>query len=302
MKHISRIIPTLFAICLLGGCISSRQARSNAVLAPLKPDMSPEQVIVWPAIPVVRLQDGQQDTLHAQFGDAEPAVRSFLQSCMTDHDAFQNALTQNTQPAKPDFSRHLSGLMKAILIPTLSPQNKKNLDELMLMHNLCCQMNDVFFLLAKPHESTEALQKALKAATALKNLLDASSIMNIPPVMQRATIDGDVLGTEWTALFNGMTPLSPVPDEWMFAAEGTEKTTPCLYGHLYPSIPAATVQSEGKPMTLSVQTDRYENLWKKEDLSLLKKASQVFLHKVGERCEKTIKTQCMVKRSCGVVC
>ncbi|MBO4526316.1 MAG: hypothetical protein J5743_01730 [Victivallales bacterium] len=254
MKHISRIIPTLFAIYLLGGCISSRQARSNAVLAPLKPDMSPEQVIVWPAIPVVRLQDGQQDTLHEQFGDAEPAVRSFLRSCMTDHDACQNALRQNTQPAKPDFFRHLSGLMKAILIPTLSLQNKKNLDELMLMHNLCCQMNDVFFLLAKPYESTEALQKALKAATALKNLLDASPIMNIPPIMRRAAIDGDVLGTEWTALFDGVTPLSPVPDEWMLAAEETEKTTSCCYGHLYPSVPAATVQPEDKPITLSVQT------------------------------------------------
>ncbi len=246
MKRIPRIIPTLFAVCLLGGCISSRQAGSNATLAPLKPDMLPEQAVAWPAIPVVRLQDGQTDILREQFGDAEPAVRIFLRNCMADYDACQDVLKQNTQTDRPDFTRHLSGLMKTMLIPTLSPQNKKNLDELLLMHNLCCQMNDVFFLLAKPHESTDALQKALQAVASLKNLLDASPRMKIPPIMQRATMDGDVLGIEWTTLFDGVTPLSPVPDEWTAATEGTEKTTPCFYGRFYPT--------ENKPLTLSVQT------------------------------------------------
>ena len=193
MKHILRIFTTLFAVCLLGGCISSRRAGSQGALAPLKPDMPAEQAIAWPAIPVVRLHDGQTDDLHERFGDAEPAVRTFLRNCLADYDACQNAFTQDTKTATPDFTRHLSGLMKTLLIPTLSPQNKKNLDELLLMHNLCCQMNDVFFLLAKPHESTDDLQKALKAATSLKNLLAASPKMNIPPIMQRATDDGDVL-------------------------------------------------------------------------------------------------------------
>ena len=255
MKHISRIIPTLLAICLLGGCISSRRDGSNATLAPLKPDMPAEQTIAWPAIPVVRLQDGQIEDLHERFGDAEPAVRAFLRNCLADYDACQNAFTQDTKNDRPDFTRHLSGLMKTLLIPTLSPQNKKNLDELLLMHNLCCQMDDIFFLLAKPHESIDALQKALKAATALKNLLATSPKMNIPPIMQRATDDGDVLGIEWITLFDGVTPLSPVPDEWTIATEETDKTILCRYGSLYPTVSAIEKPPEDKLMTLSVQTD-----------------------------------------------
>ena len=255
MKHILRIFTTLFAVCLLGGCISSRRAGSQGALAPLKPDMPAEQAIAWPAIPVVRLHDGQADDLHERFGDAEPAVRTFLRNCLADYDACQNAFTQDTKTATPDFTRHLSGLMKTLLIPTLSPQNKKNLDELLLMHNLCCQMNDVFFLLAKPHESTDDLQKALKAATSLKNLLAASPKMNIPPIMQRATEDGDVLGTEWMALFEGVIPLSPLPDEWAAAAEETDKTIPCRYGSLYPTVSAMEKPPEDKLMTLSVQTE-----------------------------------------------
>ena len=255
MKHISRIFTTLFAVCLLGGCISSRRGGSQAALAPLKTDMPAEQVIAWPAIPVVSLQDGQTDDLHERFGDAEPAVRIFLRNCLADYDACQNAFTQDAKTATPDFTRHLSGLMKTLLIPTLSPQNKKNLDELLLMHNLCCQMNDIFFLLAKPHESIDDLQKALKAATALRKLLAASPIMNIPPIMQRATDDGDVLGTEWMTLFDGVTPLSPVPDEWTTTTEEPDKTIPCRYGSFYPTVSAIEKPPESKLMTLSVQTE-----------------------------------------------
>lgn len=246
MKHIFHVISALIAVCLLGGCVSSRRTGSNA-LAPLKTDTPAEQVIAWPAIPVVRLQDGQPDNLHEQFGDAEPAVRAFLQDCMADYDTTQKAFSQNAKGAMPDFTRHLPGLMKAILIPTLSPQNKKNLDELLLMHNLCCQMNDVFFLLAKPHESTTALQNAIKTATSLRNLQAVSPKMTIPPIMQRAKDDGDVLGAEWLVLLDNVTPLSPVPDEWTTVAEGSDKTIPCRYGCFYPL--------EDKPITLSVQTE-----------------------------------------------
>ena len=246
MKHILHVISTLTAVCLLGGCVSSRRTGSN-VLAPLKIDTPAEQAVAWPAIPVVRLPDGQPDTLHDQFGDAEPAVRTFLLDCMADYDACKNALSQNVKADRPDFTRHLPSLMKALLIPTLSPQNKKNLDELLLMHNLCCQMNNVFFLLAKPHESTTALQNAIKAATNLRNLQAVTPKMAIPPIMQRAKDDGDVLGAEWLVLLDNVTPLSPVPDEWTVAVEGSEKTTPCHYGRLYPS--------EDKPLTLSVKTE-----------------------------------------------
>lgn len=246
MKHIFYVISTLIAVCLLGGCVSSRRIESNT-LAPLKMDTPAEQAVAWPAIPVVRLQDGQTDTLHDQFGDAEPAVRAFLQACMADYDACQKALKQNTKANRPDFTRHLPSIMKALVIPTLSPQNKKNLDELLLMHNLCCQMNDVFFLLAKPHESTTALQNAIKAATNLRNLQAVSPKLTIPPIMQRAKDDGDVLGAEWLVLLDNVTPLSPVPDEWTATAEGSEKTTTCRYGSPYPT--------EDKPLTLSVQTE-----------------------------------------------
>ncbi len=247
MKNFLHILPILIAVCFFNGCISSRQGGSNAVLAPLKPNTPAKHVVAWPAIPVVRLSDGQPDTLRDQFADAEPAVRAFLQDCMSDYDACQKALSQNAKTDRPDFTRHLSKLMKATLIPTLSPQNKKNLDELLLMHNLCCQMNNVFFLLAKPHESTTALQNAIKAATSLRNFQATNPQMVIPPIMQQAKDAGDVLGAEWLVLFENVTPLSPVPDEWTVAVEETEKTIPCRYGRLYPS--------EDKPMTLSVQTE-----------------------------------------------
>lgn len=255
MKHIPHIIFTLSAVCLLCGCISSRQSRPGAAtLAPLKPDTAAEQVIAWPVISVVRLQDGQQDNLHEQFGDAEPAVRVFLQACMTDYDAYQNALKHDAKADKPDFAKHFPNLLKNASLSTLSPLHKKNLDELMLMHNLCCQMNDIFFLLAEPRKTTDDLQKAIKAATSLQKLLASSPKMTIPSVLQRAAGDGDVLGVEWLKLFDGMTPLSPISDEWTIATEKTEKPLPCRYGRLFPTDPAALKATEGDLLTLSIQT------------------------------------------------
>jgi len=255
MKHIPHIIFTLSAVCILCGCISSRQSRPEAAtLAPLKPDTAAEQVIAWPVIPVVRLQDGQPDNLHEQFGDAEPAVRFFLQACMTDYEAYQNALKHDAKADKPDFAKHFPNLLKNASISTLSPLHKKNLDELMLMHNLCCQMNDIFFLLAEPRKTTDDLQKAIKAATSLQKLLASSPKMTIPSVLQRAADDGDVLGVEWLKLFDGMTPLSPISDEWTIATEKTEKPLPCRYGRLFPTDPAALKATEGDLLTLSIQT------------------------------------------------
>ncbi|MBR4418245.1 MAG: hypothetical protein IKS67_15805 [Victivallales bacterium] len=255
MKHIPHIIFTLSTVCILCGCISSRQPRpAAATLAPLKTDMVAGQVIAWPVIPVVRLQNGQTDDLHEQFGDAEPAVRVFLQACMADYDAYQNALKHDVKADKPDFARHFPNLLKNASIPTLSSIHKKNLDELMLMHNLCCQMNDIFFLLAEPRKTTDDLQKAIKAATSLQNLLASSPKLTIPSVMQRAADDGDVLGTEWLKLFNGMTPLSPVADEWTIATEKMEKPLPCRYGRLFPTDSAATKPTEDDMLTLSIQT------------------------------------------------
>ncbi|MCR5380485.1 MAG: hypothetical protein K6G44_05840 [Lentisphaeria bacterium] len=255
MKHIPHIIFTLSAVCLLCGCISSRQSRPGAAtLAPLKPDTAAEQVIAWPVIPVVRLQDGQQDNLHEQFGDAEPAVRVFLQACMTDYDAYQNALKHDAKADKPDFAKHFPNLLKNASLSTLSPLHKKNLDELMLIHNLCCQMNDIFFLLAEPRKTTDDLQKAIKAATSLQKLLASSPKMTIPSVLQRAAGDGDVLGVEWLKLFDGMTPLSPISDEWTIATEKTEKPLPCRYGRLFPTDTAALKATEGDLLTLSIQT------------------------------------------------
>lgn len=216
--------------------------------------MAAEQVIAWPVIPVVRLQEGQPDDLLEQFGDAEPAVRVFLQACMTDYDAYQNALKHNAKMDKPDFARHFPNLLKNASIATLSPLHKKNLDELMLMHNLCCKMNDIFFLLTEPLKSTDDLQNAIKAATGLQNLLASSPKMTIPSVMQRATDDGDVLGTEWLKLFDGMTPLSPMADEWTIATEKTEKPLPCRYGRLFPTDSATMKATEGDLLTLSILT------------------------------------------------
>ncbi|MBR5080432.1 MAG: hypothetical protein IKX30_16965 [Victivallales bacterium] len=255
MKHIPHIIFTLSAVCILCGCITSRQPRPEAAtLAPLKTDMAAEQVIAWPVIPVVRLQNGQTDDLHEQFGDAEPAVRVFLQACMVDYDAYQNALKHDKKADKPDFARHFPNLLKNASIQTLSPLHKKNLDELMLMHNLCCQMNDIFFLLAEPRKTTDDLQKAIKAATSLQNLLASSPKLTIPSVMQRAADDGDVLGTEWLKLFDGMMPLSPVADEWTIATEKMEKPLPCRYGRLFPTDSAASKPTEDDLLTLSIQT------------------------------------------------
>ena len=255
MKHIPHIIFTLSAVCLLCGCISSRQLRPEAAtLAPLKPDTAAEQVIAWPVIPVVRLQDGQPDNLHEQFGDAEPAVRVFLQACMTDYDAYQNALKHDAKADKPDFAKHFPNLLKNASLSTLSPLHKKNLDELMLMHNLCCQMNDIFFLLAEPRKTTDDLQKAIKAATSLQKLLASSPKMTIPSVLQRAAGDGDVLGVEWLKLFDGMTPLSPISDEWTIATEKMEKPLPCRYGRFFPTDSAALKATEGDLLTLSIQT------------------------------------------------
>lgn len=255
MKHIPHILVTLSAVCILCGCISSRQSRPEAAtLAPLKPDTASKQVIAWPVIPAVRLQDGQTNDLHEQFGDAEPAVRTFLQACMTDYDAYQNALNHDVKADKPDFAKHFPNLIKNASISTLSPLHKKNLDELMLMHNLCCQMNDIFFLLAEPCKTTDDLQKAIKAATSLQKLLASSPKMTIPPVMQRAADDGDVLGVEWLKLFDGMTPLSPISDEWTIATEKTEAPLPCRYGRPFPTASAALKPTEGDLLTLSIQT------------------------------------------------
>lgn len=224
------------------------------MLAPLKPDMAAEQVIAWPVVPAIRLQANQTDSLREQFGDAEPAVRSYLQACMSDYDARQNALRQNAKADKPDFARHFPNLLRAAAIQTLSPLHKKNLDELMLMHNLCCQMNEIFFLLAEPRKSASDLQKAIKAAESLQNLLAASPKMTIPPVMQRAADDGDVLGAEWLKLFDVTIPLSPVPDEWTIAAENTAEPLPCRYGWLFPTDSPALKATEGDQLTMSIQT------------------------------------------------
>ncbi len=226
------------------------------MLAPLKPNMTSEQIVAWPVIPVVRLQDGQSDDLHEQFGDAELAVRTFLHACMKDYNAYQKALRHDAKVNKPDFAKHFPNLIKNASIATLSPLHKKNLDELMLMHNLCCQMNDIFFMLAEPHKSTDDLQNAIKATISLHNLLATSPKMTIPPVMQRAADDGDVLGTEWLKLFDGMTPLSPVADEWTITTEKTEKPLPCRYGRSFPmdSTALKPTETESDLLTLSIQT------------------------------------------------
>ena len=220
----------------------------------MKPDMASEQVIAWPVIPVIRLQDGHQDDLHERFGDAEPAVRTFLQACMADYDAYQNAFKHDEKVDKPDFTKHFPNLIRNASIPTLSPSHKKNLDELMLMHNLCCQMNDIFFLLAEPCKTTDALQNAIKAATGLQNLLASSPKLTIPPIMQRAADDGDVLGVEWLKLFDKTTPLSPVPDEWTISTEKTDKPLPCRYGRFFSTDSATLKPTKGDLLTLSVQT------------------------------------------------
>ncbi len=224
------------------------------MLAPLKPNMTSEQIVAWPVIPVVRLQDGQSDDLHEQFGDAELAVRTFLHACMKDYNAYQKALRHDAKVNKPDFAKHFPNLIKNASISTLSPLHKKNLDELMLMHNLCCQMNDIFFLLAEPHKSTDDLQNAIKATISLHNLLATSPKMTIPPVMQRAADDGDVLGVEWLKLFDGITPLSPISDEWTIATEKMEKPLPCRYGRFFPTDSAALKATQGDLLTLSIQT------------------------------------------------
>jgi hypothetical protein len=255
MKHIPHVILILSAVCILCGCIATRRLQhKSAMLAPLKLDMPSGQVIAWPVVPIVHLQDNQPENLREQFGDAEPAVRSYLQGCMADYDAYQNAIRQNTQTDKPDFDKYFPNLIKTASIQTLSPLHKKNLDELLLMHSLCSQMNDVFFLLVEPHKTAKDLQNAIKAAQDLQSLLAASPKMTIPSIMQRAMEDGDVLGTEWLKLVDGTTPLSPVPDEWAITAENTANPIPCRYGRLYPTDSPALKPTEGDQLTLSVQT------------------------------------------------
>ena len=258
MKQLFAFIPAFFAVCLLGGCISSTRPMP-AVLAPLKPDTALQEITAWPVVPVVRLPNGEPYDLHGTFGDAAPVVRAYLHDCMADYEACQKSLMQDkkhTDPNRFEAQFHLlhAKLMKTVLTPALTPMNKASLDGLMLMHNVCDIVNSRFFRLAKPHASIKELQDAVDDANSLQEQLKSLPGMNVPAIMQRAMDDGDVLGAEWSKCFDGTTPLSSVPDEWTIAVEGTEQPVPCPYGYLFPTGPEALNPTKGKLLTLSVQT------------------------------------------------
>lgn len=252
MKTFTLSISCIFALFVASGCLSIRRAPSVS-LAPLKPDTPQERLVAWPVIPVVRQQDGQPYDLHEQFGDAAPAVRLYLTNCMKDFDAYQAAVKRNPKVPPPDFARHFPAIVKTAAIPSLSPVHKKNLDNLLLMHNLCCQMNNIFFLLATPFKNTNDLRQAMKAVGEFHDFIAASPQMTIPAAIQRAEDDGDVFGTEWLRLFDGMTPLSPIADNWTIAEE-EKKPIPCRYGSPFPTGQDALAATKGQILTLTIQT------------------------------------------------
>lgn len=253
MKFASAFIFTVFAVFLLNGCVSGRPPSNAKDFAPLSPDATPEQLIAWPLIPVVMQTDGQKIDLEEQFGYATPAVRAFLKANLDDFTRFRHESRRSSDAARPDLRRHLPDILAAATIQTLTPSHKKNLDRLFLMHNLCCQMNDVFFLLAAPHETTDALQKAIKAATDLQQFMASSPKFTIPAVTARLADDGDPLGTEWIRLFDGMTPLSAIPDEWTIASpQGV--ALPCKYGRSFPTGNDGLKAQKDDTLTLSIQT------------------------------------------------
>lgn len=252
MKTFTLFISSIFAIFVISGCLST-QRPSPASLAPLKADTPPEQIVAWPIIPVVKQQDGQPDNLLEQFGDAAPAVSLFLRNCMADFDAYQKAIKKNPKAPPPDFAKYFPALVQTTAIPTLSPQQKKNLDNLLLMHNLCNQMNSIFFMLTTPFKNTDGLQKALKTTANLHDFIAANPQMKIPHAIQRAEEDGDALGAEWLQLFDGMTPLSPIADEWTLSINGKE-TIPCRYGSPFPTGLDALAATKDQTLSLNVQT------------------------------------------------
>lgn len=240
-----------FVIFTLNGCISlQKTASTSGSLAPLTADTTPEQLIAWPIIPVVKANTAESASLKEQFGDAEPAVRKFLQDYLDDFNSYKKTAMHNPTTPRPDFGRHFPHILITAQIRTLTPQQKQNLDNLFLMHNLCCQMNDIFFTLTKPFASNDELLKAIDATNILHNFLAENPKLNVAAIARHEADDGDPLGNEWRRLFNGMKPLSPVADEWTLSTQDS-KPVPCKYGMPFPNLKAHNDQI----VTLSIKTE-----------------------------------------------
>lgn len=253
MNRITYPVLMFFIVFTLSGCISFPNTTSATdSLAPLTIDAAPEQIIAWPIIPVVKANPAEFVNLKELFGDAEPNVRKFLQDYLADFNAFQNAAMCNQNPPRPDFYRHFPLILVTAQIHTLTPQQKQNLDNLFLMHNLCYQMNDIFFMLNKPFASNDDLQKAINATNVLHGFLAENPKLNIAAIARRAADDGDPLGSEWHQLFDGMKSLSPVADKWTLSTPDS-KPAPCKYGMPL----SAAVQNARKDQifTLAIQTE-----------------------------------------------
>ncbi|MBR6057721.1 MAG: hypothetical protein IKP58_06085 [Victivallales bacterium] len=251
MKRITFSFLAIFVIFALNGCISFQNTDSaSSSLAPLTANATPEQIIAWPIIPVVKLNPTESINLKELFGDAEPAVSKFLHDYLDDFDNYQKAARRSPNPPRPDFYRHFPLIVITAQLRTLTPQQRKNLDNLFLMHNLCCRMNDVFFMFTKPFDSTDELLKAVDAASVLHKFIAENANLNLPAIAKREDDDGDPLGREWHCLFDGMKPLSPIADEWTISAQDS-KSVPCKYGMPFPNL---QVQSD-QIVTLSIKTE-----------------------------------------------
>ena len=256
MKRIIYSLLTFFIIFALFGCISIQKMDSapDGALVPLTADASPEQIIAWPIIPVAKPNPSVPINLKEQFGDAEPAVRKFLHDYLDDFNNYRKETMRTPSPTRPDFYRHFPLVVITAQIRTLTQQQKKNLDNLFLMHNLCCRMDDIFFMLAKPFASTDELLKAIDATAAFHNFLAKNPNLNLPAIVKRETDDGDPLGKEWHRLFDGMKPLSPVIDEWTLSMQGS-KPVPCKYGMPFPTGTRPLKAQKDQIVTLAIQTE-----------------------------------------------